>query len=288
MNAKKNALGRGLGALISDAETIKSALVNEIPIAQIEVNPYQPRTEFDEEALKELSESIRQYGIIQPITVRKIDENRYQLISGERRLRASLLLNLETIPAYIRQANDQEMLEMALVENIHRKDLDPIEIALSYQRLIEECNLTQEQLSERVGKNRSTIANFLRLLKLPDEIQLGLRQNKISVGHARALINIEDTDTQRMIYQQIIRYDFSVRKVEDIVRELNTDNSKKSSASIRHYQRTKELKSLKDRLSQKLNCRVDIKKTQVGTGKIVLFFENEIEFNNLLKLLSDQ
>lgn len=287
MNAKKNALGRGLGALISDAETIKSALVNEIPIAQIEVNPYQPRTEFDEEALKELSESIRQYGIIQPITVRKIDENRYQLISGERRLRASILLNLETIPAYIRQANDQEMLEMALVENIHRKDLDPIEIALSYQRLIEECNLTQEQLSERVGKDRSTIANFLRLLKLPDEIQLGLRQNKISVGHARALINIEDTDTQRMIYQQIIRYDFSVRKVEDIVRELNIENEKKSSAAIRHYQRTKELKSLKEQLSQKLNCKVDIKKTQVGTGKIVLFFENEVEFNNLLKLLSE-
>ncbi len=287
MNPKKNALGRGLGALISDAETIKSALVNEIPIAQIEVNPYQPRTEFDEESLKELSESIRQYGIIQPITVRKIDEDRYQLISGERRLRASILLNLETIPAYIRQANDQEMLEMALVENIHRKDLDPIEIALSYQRLIEECNLTQEQLSERVGKNRSTIANFLRLLKLPDEIQLGLRQNKISVGHARALINIEDTDTQRMIYQQIIRYDFSVRKVEDIVRELNTETEKKSSAAIRHYQRTKELKSLKEQLSKKLSCRVDIKKTQVGTGKIVLFFENEVEFNNLLKLLSE-
>lgn len=285
MNAKKNALGKGLGALISDAETIKSALVNEIPINQIVVNPYQPRTEFDEEALKELSDSIKQYGIIQPITVRKIDENLYQLISGERRLRASKMLNLETIPAYVRQANDIEMLEMALIENIHRKDLDPIEIAISYNRLIDECQLTQEQLSERLGKNRSTIANFLRLLKLPEEIQLGLRQNKITVGHARALINIEDPETQRMIYQQILRYDFSVRKVEDIVRQLNSED-KKTLASIRHYKKTKELKQLKEDLTKKLNCKVDIKKTNLGTGKIILHFENEIEFENIIHNLT--
>jgi ParB family chromosome partitioning protein len=285
MNAKKNALGKGLGALISDAETIKSALVNEIPINQIVVNPYQPRTEFDEEALKELSDSIKQYGIIQPITVRKIDENLYQLISGERRLRASKILNLETIPAYVRQANDIEMLEMALIENIHRKDLDPIEIAISYNRLIDECQLTQEQLSERLGKNRSTIANFLRLLKLPEEIQLGLRQNKITVGHARALINIEDPETQRMIYQQILRYDFSVRKVEDIVRQLNSED-KKTLASIRHYKKTKELKQLKEDLTKKLNCKVDIKKTNLGTGKIILHFENEIEFENIIHNLT--
>lgn len=287
MNAKKNALGRGLGALISDAETLKSALVNEIPLNQIEVNPFQPRTEFDEEALIELSESIKLYGIIQPITVRKIDDDRYQLISGERRLRASKMLNLETIPAYVRQANDHELLEMALVENIHRKDLDPIEISISYQRLIEECQLTQEQLSERLGKNRSTIANFLRLLKLPEEIQLGLRQNKITVGHARALINIEDSDTQLMIYHQVLRYDFSVRKLEDIVRELQSDD-KKSVSSIRHYKRTKELKQLKEDLTKKLNCKVDVKKTNLGTGKIVLYFENEVEYNNIVNNLLKQ
>ncbi len=287
MNAKKNALGRGLGALISDAETIKTALVNEIPVHQIEVNPYQPRTEFDEEAINELCESIRLYGLIQPITVRKIDNNKYQLISGERRLRACKMLNLETIPAYIREANDQEMLEMALVENIHRKDLDPIEIAISYQRLIDECKLTQEQLSERVGKNRSTIANFLRLLKLPEEIQLGLRNNKITVGHARALINIDDADTQRMIYHQIIRYDFSVRKVEDIVRELNTDD-KKPINPIKHYKKTKELKQLKDNLAKKLNCRVDVKKTNEGSGKVVLYFENEVEFEKIIQQLTHE
>ncbi len=284
MNAKKSALGRGLGALISDAETIKSALVNEIPINQIELNPYQPRTEFDEEAIKELSESIKQYGIIQPITVRKIDENQYQLISGERRLRASKILNLTTMPAYVRQVDDIEILEMALVENIHRKDLDPIEIAISYNRLIEECKLTQEQLSGKIGKNRSTVANFLRLLKLPEEIQLGLRQNKISVGHARALINIEDQETQRMIYQQIIRYDFSVRKVEEIVKQL-TSEYKRPIASIKHYKKTKELKQLKEELSKKLNCNVDIKKTNLGYGKIVIYFENEAEFENLINNL---
>ncbi|MCX7862361.1 MAG: ParB/RepB/Spo0J family partition protein [Bacteroidales bacterium] len=287
MNAKKNALGRGLGALIADAETIKSAIVNEIPIHQIEVNPYQPRTEFDEEALQELSESIRLFGIIQPITVRKIEENRYQLISGERRLRASISIGLESIPAYVRQANDQEMLEMALIENIHRKDLDPIEIALSYQRLIDECNLTQEQLSERVRKNRSTIANFLRLLKLPDEIQLGLKQNKISVGHARALINIDDPETQRMIYQQILKYDFSVRKVEDIVRELNIEAEKNTVKTNRVYQRTKEIFNLKEQLRSKLNCKVDIKKTNLGTGKIVVYFDNEHQFDQILKKLTE-
>ncbi len=286
MNAKKNALGRGLGALISDADTKPSA-VSEIRIAFIETNPYQPRTEFDEEALKELCESIQQLGIIQPITVRKIDEDKFQLISGERRLRASKMAGLDTIPAYIREANDQEMLEMALVENIHRQDLDPIEIAISYQRLLDECQLTQEKLSERVGKNRSTVANFLRLLKLPPEIQAGLRQNKISVGHARALINIGDDETQKMIFHQILRYDFSVRKVEDIVRELNVDD-KSSQKAIKHYQRTKELKGIREDISKKLNCRVDLKKTSEGSGKIILHFENESEFNKLIEALSQK
>jgi len=284
MNAKKNALGRGLGALISDAET-KPAAVSEIPIELIQTNPFQPRTEFDQEALTELSESIKQLGIIQPITVRKINENQFQLISGERRLRAAKLAGLDTIPAYVREANDQEMLEMALVENTHRQDLDPIEIAISYQRLIDECNLTQEQLSERVGKNRSTVANFLRLLKLNPEIQAGLRQGKITVGHARALINIDDEETQKMIYHQILRYDFSVRKVEDIVRELNISD-KSSTKAITHYKRTKELKNIRDNIAQNLSCKVDLKKTAEGSGKIVLHFENEVEFQHLVNLLA--
>ena len=284
MNAKKNALGRGLGALISDAET-KPAAVSEIPIELIQTNPFQPRTEFDQEALNELSESIKQLGIIQPITVRKINENQFQLISGERRLRAAKLAGLDTIPAYVREANDQEMLEMALVENTHRQDLDPIEIAISYQRLIDECNLTQEQLSERVGKNRSTVANFLRLLKLNPEIQAGLRQGKITVGHARALINIDDEETQKMIYHQILRYDFSVRKVEDIVRELNISD-KSSTKAITHYKRTKELKNIRDNIAQNLSCKVDLKKTAEGSGKIVLHFENEVEFEHLVNLLA--
>jgi len=286
MNAKKNALGRGLGALISDAET-KPAAVSEIPIEHIEPNPFQPRTEFNEEALQELCESIKQLGVIQPITVRKINENKYQLISGERRYRASKMAGLDTIPAYVREANDQEMLEMALVENIHRQDLDPIEIAISYQRLIEECQLTQEQLSERVGKNRSTVANFLRLLKLSPEIQVGLRQGKITVGHARALINIDDEETQKMIYHQILRYDFSVRKVEDIVRELNL-SEKSSTKTITRYKRTKELKKIRENIAQNLSCKVDLKKTSEGSGKIVLHFENEVEFEQLINFLSQK
>lgn len=284
MSTKKNALGRGLGALISDAN-LKPSIVSEIKIDSIDTNPYQPRTEFDEEKLQELSESIKQFGIIQPITVRKINEEKFQLISGERRMRASKMAGLDTIPAYIREANDHELLEMALVENIHRKDLDPIEIAISYQRLLDECQFTQEQLSERLGKNRSTIANFIRLLKLPPEIQAGLKQNKISVGHARALINIDDVETQKMIYYQILRYDFSVRKVEDIVRELSF-NDKSYKKAIKHYLRSKELKEIREHISQKLNCRVDLKKTSEGSGKIILYFENESEFNTLLQAIT--
>lgn len=284
MNAKKNSLGRGLGALIPEADSI-TVSVSEIPIEFIETNPFQPRTVFDEESLNELSESIKQYGLIQPITVRKIGDNKYQLISGERRLRASKMAGLTMIPAYVREADDQEMLEMALVENLHRQDLDPIEIALSYQRLIEECKLTQEQLSERIGKNRSTIANFLRLLKLPAEIQDGLRKQKISVGHARAIITIEDEETQKMIYQQILLHDFSVRKVEEIVRELMANEPTTTRKQV-HYQRTKELKALRNALSEKLNCKIELKKTNEGKGKIVLYFDNENKFNELITILT--
>jgi len=223
--AKKNTgLGKGLGALIGGADEALNTnnLGEEIDINKIEANPFQPRSTFDQEALSELSKSISELGIIQPITVRKIEKSdRFQLISGERRLRASKLAKLKTIPAYIRTTDDQGMLEMALVENIQRENLDAIEIAISYQRLMDECKLTQELLSERVGKKRSTVTNYMRLLKLPPEIQLGIRNEEISMGHARTLITIDDNDTRIMVFEQIKKYGFSVRKTEEVVRELS-------------------------------------------------------------------
>ena len=218
--AKKNVLGRGLGALIADAaeepvtrEIVVSA-IQELNLADIRPNPFQPRTEFDEEALSELAASIKAIGIVQPITVRAVEEGKYEIIAGERRFRASKLAGLSTIPAYIRKTEDDSLLELALIENIQREDLNAIEVAISYQRLIDECNLTQDGLSERVGKKRATIANYLRLLKLPAQIQLAVRDKKISMGHARAILGVEDPDTQLMIFEQILEYDFSVRKVD--------------------------------------------------------------------------
>ncbi|PIX32624.1 MAG: chromosome partitioning protein ParB [Bacteroidetes bacterium CG_4_8_14_3_um_filter_31_14] len=284
MSTKKSVLGRGLEALIEDANTQRNEFsgVNKISVVVIENNPFQPRTNFNEDSLDELAESIKALGIIQPITVRKIDDNKYQLISGERRLRAAKIAGLKDVPAFIRDADDNGMLEMSLVENIQREDLDPIEIAISYNRLIEECELTQEELSERVGKQRTTITNFLRLLKLPPEIQLGLRQQKISVGHARALINVDDAETQIMLYHQILRYDFSVRKVEDIVRELSIANNKQIS---KRTKLTSELKQLRDKLIKQYNCKVDIKKLSDGKGKITLSVKSEDDFNNLINKL---
>jgi len=288
MTAKKNVLGRGLGALIESADTSNREYegVNEISILQIEVNPFQPRTHFNEEAIEDLSESIKRLGIIQPITVRKISENSYQLISGERRLRACKLAKLATIPAFIRESDDKGMLEMALVENIQREDLDSIEVAISYQRLIDECNLTQEELSERVGKKRATITNYLRLLKLPPEIQLGIRQNQISMGHARALINVSDPETQIMIYEQIIRYDFSVRKVEEIVRNLSLEETpQKKSKQSKKINFTDDKKTI----STTLGCRVSIIADDSGKGKISLSFKNNDEYSKLIaKLISKQ
>ena len=223
---KRSALGRGLGALITDAaedpkpRTEAVSAIQELSLGDIYPNPYQPRTEFDEEALNELAASIRSIGIVQPITVRSVDGGKYEIIAGERRFRASKLAGLETIPAYIRKTEDESLLELALIENIQREDLNAIEVAISYQRLLDECRLTQDALSERVGKKRTTISNYLRLLKLPAQIQLAIRDKKISMGHARAIINIEDPDTQFMIFEQILKYDFSVRKVEEIVREI--------------------------------------------------------------------
>lgn len=284
MNAKKSVLGRGLGALIEDAGTqrIEFEGISKIDIALIDLNPFQPRTAFDEESLKELADSIKKLGIIQPITVRKISGEKYQLISGERRLRASKLAGLDKIAAFVRETDDQGMLEMALVENIQREDLDSIEIAVSYQRLIDECNLTQEELSLRVGKQRSTVANYLRLLKLPPEIQLGLRRKKISMGHARALININKADTQLRIFGQIIRNDYSVRKVEELVRSLSEQGKVKVVSSAGQ---NPEVLKLRKELSKHLAVPVDIKKNQEGKGKIVISFSSEKEFNRITKAL---
>ena len=243
---KKQALGRGLSALLKDPDNdINSAEdknadkvvgnIVELEINSIEVNPFQPRTNFNEESLRELASSIRELGVIQPITVRKLAFNKYQLVSGERRFRASKLIGLEAIPAYIRIANDQESLEMALVENIQRQDLDPIEIALSYQRLIDEINLTQEQMSERVGKKRSTIANYLRLLKLDPIIQTGMRDGFISMGHGRAMVNIESQIDQLEIYEKVISNKLSVRATEQLVKNLNNPNNTSNSAFLDIY-----------------------------------------------------
>ena len=291
---KKQALGRGLSALLKDpANDIKSANdknadkvvgnIVELELTAIEVNPFQPRTSFNEEALRELASSIRELGVIQPITVRKLGFNQYQLVSGERRFRASGLIGLTTIPAYIRIANDQESLEMALVENIQREDLDPIEIALSYQRLIEEIDLTQEEMSERVGKNRSTIANYLRLLKLDPIIQTGMRDGFISMGHGRALINIDDTDAQLSIYEKILGDKLSVRDTEALVRNMKSPSA--TSKSV-----TKELPDYateaKKEVAAALDTRIDLKVNKAGKGQFILPFKNKEDFNRLLKLLT--
>ncbi|MFN5885639.1 MAG: ParB/RepB/Spo0J family partition protein, partial [Bacteroidota bacterium] len=236
MNIKRNALGRGLSALLQDAttditttagETAPVNAVSEILISQIQANPFQPRTDFEEEALNELAESIRIHGVIQPITVRKMGYDSYQIISGERRTRASLLAGLSKIPAYVRVANDQEMLEMALIENIQREELNPIEIALSYKRLIDECSLKQEEVAGRVSKNRTTVSNFLRLLKLPDNIQLALKEGKITMGHARAIISLDDPLKQQGVFEYMLNHDLSVRDVEGLVRDANGESDKK-------------------------------------------------------------
>ncbi|GAB4295541.1 MAG: ParB/RepB/Spo0J family partition protein [Marinilabiliales bacterium] len=284
--AKKNALGRGLGALIEDANvtpSVQVGSVNLIPVESIVTNPYQPRKNFDEESLQELASSIREMGVIQPITVRETsDSDKFQLITGERRLRAAKIAGLEKIPAYVRKADDQGMLEMALVENIQREDLDAIEIALSYQRLIDECNLTQENLSERVGKKRSTVANYLRLLKLPAKIQLGIRDKKISMGHAKAIIGIDDPETQLMIYDQVIKYDFSVRKVEEIVREL--DDGKNTKEIKQKFQTPQEYNHLKEHLTQFFNSKVNFRINQNGKGKIEIHFASQDDLERILSI----
>lgn len=262
--------------------------MDEIPLSEIEVNPFQPRTYFDKEALQELADSIKVQGIIQPITVRRLERNRYQLISGERRFQASKLAGLETIPAYVRTADDQQMLEMALIENIQRKDLNAIEIALSYQRLLSECDLKQEQLGERVGKNRTTVNNYLRLLKLPPDIQIGLRDNKISMGHARAIINVENVDAQLAIYNKIIKDDLSVRKVEAMVRGLMAGNEKEEpyTKEKKRADDNYEIKQLQQKLSSHFGTKINIKSDDNNKGEIKIPFVSAEDLNRILEILN--
>ncbi len=285
---KRNVLGRGLGALMDDADKMQpGAGINEIELSKIEANPFQPRTRFDEETLMELAESIREIGLIQPITLRKIADDKYQIIAGERRFRAAQMAGMESIPAYIRKAKDEGMLEMALVENIQREDLDAIEIAMSYQRLLEELEFTQEELSTRVGKKRSTIANYLRLLKLPAVIQKGLIDKLISMGHARAIINIEDADAQTLIYSQIIKMGLSVRRVEEIVRNLNNAETKETSTAEKH-KFPKEYQNLKKQLDKIFSSKIDISMNSHGRGKIVIPFKSVSDLERIVKIIENQ
>ncbi|MFW6289535.1 MAG: ParB/RepB/Spo0J family partition protein, partial [Mariniphaga sp.] len=268
-----------------DAEKMKQALISEVELGKIEANPFQPRTKFDEEALGELAASIREIGLIQPITLRKTGPDSYQIIAGERRFRAAQKAGLQAIPSYIRHAKDDGMLEMALVENIQREDLDAIEIALSYQRLIEELEFTQEDLSSRVGKKRSTIANYLRLLRLPAIIQKALREKEISMGHARALINIEDADTQEMIYRQIVQYGFSVRRVEEIVRSINDETI--ASGFNKRKELPKAYKDFKGQLGKLIGSKVNISVGEKGKGKIVIPFKSEQDLDRIVKIIEN-
>lgn len=287
--AQKKALGRGLGALIDGVE--KEALEKkveanlEIEISAIEYNPFQPRTRFNEEALKELAASMKELGIVQPLTVREIGDGKYQLIAGERRLRAAKIAGLRTLPAYIRTADDQAMLELALVENIQREDLDAIEVAISYQRLIDECKLTQEQLSDRVGKQRSTVANYLRLLKLPAEIQLGIRDSQLTMGHAKTLINIEDIDQQIKVYYQVIEEELSVRKTEELVRQIQVDKLKDPSKATKKKQLNQDFEELSGHLSKVFSSEVVFRINNKGKGKIVIPFEDSDDMERILGLL---
>jgi ParB family chromosome partitioning protein len=290
---KKQALGRGLSALLKDPEKdIKSAQdknaekvvgnIIDLDIDAIEVNPFQPRSTFKEESLKELAVSIQELGIIQPITVRKTGVNEFQLISGERRYRASKIAGLKTIPAFVRLANDQESLEMALVENIQRQDLDPIEVALSYQRLIDEINLTQEQMSDRVGKKRSTIANYLRLLKLDPIIQTGMKDGFISMGHGRAIINISELSDQLDIYEQILTKKLSVRDTEKLVQQYKKS---KINSPLEEKKDPEYIKNSVKNFSEFFGTKIDVSLGKSGKGKITIPFASEEDFNRIKKLL---
>lgn len=284
---KKSALGRGLGALIDIQPTVQtsgSSLIDEVELSKIEANPDQPRTNFNEEALQELAASIAELGVVQPITIREIAPEKYMIIAGERRFRASKLAGLTKIPAYIKRVSDETMMEMALVENIQREDLNAIEIALTYQRLLDEYKFTQEKLSERVGKKRATVANYLRLLKLPAEIQLGLTKKEIDMGHARALINVEDPTKMIKLYEEVVAKGYSVRKVEELVRQLNEEGeAKDKKASDPEIQ--KVYSQIADRLSSIFGAKVKVDRNEKGKGKISLVFSSDEELENILMVI---
>ena len=287
--SKKSPLGRGLGALIEGVE--KEALEKkveanlQIEIDAIDGNPFQPRTRFDSQSLEELAASIRQMGIVVPLTVRETGDGRSQLIAGERRLRAARMAGLTHVPAYVRTADDTAMLEMALVENIQREDLDAIEVAITYQRLIEECSLTQEQLSDRVGKQRSTVANYLRLLRLPAEIQLGIRNRNLTMGHARTLVNIEDPARQINVFYHIIEEDLSVRATEDLVRRLQREAAKDPAKIEKKNKLNAEYQELPKQLSNLFQSDVQFRINQKGRGKIVIPFSDSEEMERIIGLL---
>ncbi|PID88374.1 MAG: chromosome partitioning protein ParB [Bacteroidia bacterium] len=295
--AKKAPLGKGLGAIIDSsryeekpiAEAVSTGAVCEIPIQSIETNPFQPREEFNEEALDELKNSILKHGIIQPITVRKTSEDKFQLISGERRLRASKEAGLKKIIAFVRETDDQGMLEMALIENIQRENLNAIEIAISYQRLLDECKLTQDELAERVGKKRSTVTNYIRLLKLPPEIQAGLQQKRISMGHARALINIENAEQQIQVYEKIIAQGLSVRDTEQIIRTINYPLKKKlpKTTTETATRLPDPVAKFRDELSEIFMKKVTIKRSNSGKGSVNIPFTSDADLEKIKEILLD-
>lgn len=287
---KKAALGRGLSALLENAETdITSREVRpvgsvaQIPLNEVEANPFQPRTDFDPVQLEELANSIRVHGVIQPITVRKMGYDKYQLISGERRTRAAILAGLTKIPAYIRVANDQDMLEMALIENIQRSDLNAIEVAISYKRLLEECNLKQEELGDRVGKDRTTVNNYLRLLRLPDDIQMGIKIGKITMGHARAMINMDDMADQLELYHQIVDENLSVRAVETLVKEKK--EGQKAGITVNGTDWDPEIDKIRELFTKKLDAAVHMKHSSTGKGKVIISYKNYSDLERILGLI---
>ena len=286
---KRNALGRGLDSLISmdDVPAQGSSAINEVPLDQIQPNPEQPRTNFDEEALAELAMSIRELGIIQPLSLRKLAPDSYQIIAGERRFRAARLAGLDSVPAYIRTANEAELTEMALIENIQREDLNAIEIALTFKKLIDQYKLTQERLSERIGKKRATVANFLRLLRLPAEVQLGLRDKRVDMGHARALLTLSDPSLQLRLYNEILRHGLSVRRVEEIVREWESGEPapvKKPSARERTQSASRDFTALRDQLSAVFRTPVQFACDKNGKGRITFPFANDDELVRLITM----
>lgn len=302
-NKKKSVLGRGLGALLEANDTTQrekqfgnnigtqTAVVVNIPLDQIEVNPFQPRTTFEADSLNELADSIKIHGVIQPITVRKVENNKYQLIAGERRLRASKLAGKGEIPAYVRVASDQESIEIALIENIQREDLNPLEISINYKRLQDECDLTQEQLAVRLGKNRSTVTNFLRLLKLPPDVQAGLRDGKITMGHAKAIMAVDDIPTMLSVYKEVTGKGMSVRQVEELVRNLEVKPKKATTTAGTTGNKGHDvpftIKKMQDRMMSALSTKVQIQRGTDGKGEIVIKFYNDDDLDRIVDTIAE-